>query len=94
MLINPSLFPLGQVVVTMGAFEACKVVGQHIPTLIARHNRGDWGVLDDDDKALNDEAVADGSRVLSAYDLSDGTKIYIITEADRSSTTVLLPDEY
>ncbi|MBC8109043.1 MAG: hypothetical protein H7Z14_20830 [Anaerolineae bacterium] len=62
---------------------------------IAPHSRGGWGVVGDADKRLNDQAVKDGTRLLSAYMLRDSaTRIWIITEADRSATTILLPDEY
>ena len=70
-------------------------------TFIARHLAGDWGIVDDDDKTANEEALRDGSRLLSAYLLDDiqKTKIWIITEAvndrgHREATTLLLPDEY
>jgi hypothetical protein len=55
---------------------------------------GDWGELDSDDRAENERSVACGLRLLSAYTLSDGTRIWVITEADRSSTCILLPEEY
>lgn len=61
---------------------------------VDRHLSGDWGDLCEDDKALNDEAVCHGDeRILSAYE-KDGRKIWIITESDRSTTTILFPDEY
>ena len=87
-------FPLGQVVGTPGALEAVKTTGEELIMFLVRHNRGDWGELDDGDKRMNDLAVQAGERILSAYHLSDGTKIWIITEADRSSTCILLPEEY
>jgi len=55
---------------------------------------GDWGTVSDEDKALNDQSVKDGSRILSAYLLNTGVSVWIITEADRSATTFLLPEEY
>jgi len=55
---------------------------------------GDWGDLCDEDKKVNDRAVAEGSRILSAYQAVNSTKFWIITEADRSATTVLLPEDY
>lgn len=61
---------------------------------LARHQRGDWGIVDGCDRRANDDALVAGERLLSAYRLSDGTKIWIITEADRSSTCLLLPEEY
>lgn len=92
-------FPLGQVVATPGALDALAVAGQSVEEFLNRHHRSDWGELSDDDAALNDEALQDGSRLLSAYCLKSGVKIWIITEAadddgDRSATTLLLPDEY
>jgi hypothetical protein len=63
-------------------------------TFLRRHVRGDWGNLDDDDRAENELSVDAGFRLLSAYELRDGTRIWIITEADRSATTILLPGEY
>ena len=88
------LFSLGQTVATPGALQALEEIGQSAGEFLVRHARGDWGCLCDEDKQTNDEAVADDLRILSAYRLNDGTKIWIITEADRSSTTILLPEEY
>jgi hypothetical protein len=63
--------------------------------LLARHQRGDWGPLDLHDRAANDQAVTGGTRILSAYEVDpSGEKIWVITEADRSVTTALLPSEY
>ena len=92
-------FSLGQVVATPGALDALAAAGESVEEFLNRHHRGDWGDLDDADAALNDEALQDGSRLLSAYHLKTGVKIWIITEAaddegDRSATTLLLPDEY
>ena len=61
---------------------------------LRRHARGDWGDLDDEDRKANDRALQEGSRLFSAYKTKAGVKFWIITEADRSATTVLLPDEY
>ena len=85
-----SRFNLGYVVMTAGA-AALEV--DFIPYL-ARHAAGDWGELDDFDKRQNDLAVKQGLRILSAYNTYEGIRIWIITEADRSATTVLLPEEY
>ncbi len=95
---NPK-FALGQVVETPGALEALARAGQTPEGLLARHVIGDWGDLGPDDAALNDEAVTDGSRIFSAYVLKTGDKLWVITEArddegHRSSTCLLLPDEY
>lgn len=90
---NPK-FPLGQVVATPGALHALSDAGESAQKFLDRHVRGDWGDLDNHDRAENELSVAEGLRVLSAYRLSDGAKIWIITEADRSSTCILLPEEY
>jgi phosphoserine phosphatase len=93
------LFSLGQVVGTPGALEALAETGQSPVELLTRHQLGDWGQLDEEDWAQNDESVKDGSRLLSAYHLQNGTKVWVITEAadewgQRSATTILLPSEY
>jgi hypothetical protein len=75
------LFKLGQVVATPGALEALAKAGQQPWELLAQHVRGQWGDLDDEDRRLNDEAVKDGSRLLSAYTLKTGQKAWVITEA-------------
>jgi hypothetical protein len=97
--VNGSLFNLGKLVATPGALEALKKAGQQPWELLAKHVRGDWGTLDDEDRRLNDEAVKDGSRILSAYVLQTGQKLWVITEASddhghRAATTILLPSEY
>ncbi|MFN8472278.1 MAG: hypothetical protein U0822_08820 [Anaerolineae bacterium] len=88
------LFELGQIVATPGALGALEEAGQHPAEFLGRHISGDWGELDDEDKAENELSVKRGFRILSAYHLKTGTKIYIITEADRSATTILLPEDY
>src|SRR4051812_19766672 len=87
---------LGRLVSTPGAIEAMTRNQQDPLVLLNRHRSGDWGELDEHDRAANDRAATEGGeRVLSSYRLADGTTvIWIITEADRSATTVLLPDEY
>lgn len=89
------LFPLGQVVATPDALAALEEADESATPLLQRHQHGDWGNLCDEDRQLNDEAVKDGSRILSSYVLeATGQKFWIITEADRSSTTILLPENY
>lgn len=88
------LFSLGQVLGTPGAFVAMKQAGQDPAELLARHLCGDWGDLDEEDKQENDLSVREGFRILSAYTLSTKVKVWLITEADRSATTFLLPEEY
>jgi len=90
----PTRFCTGKIVATPGALGALSRIGENPLTYIARHVTGDWGDLDDEDRLENDRSLHDGCRLLSAYHLGDGTKIWIITEADRSATTVLLPEEY
>lgn len=86
--------PLGQLVGTPGALDALEEAGVEPAKLLARHQRGDWGDLEEEDKRLNDAAVKEGDRILSAYILPTGVKVWIITEWDRSATTLLLPSEY
>ena len=87
-------FPLGQVVSTPGALDALANADQDSWDSLNRHAFGDWGDLDEDDRRENERSLKDGCRLLSAYTLSTGTRIWIITEADRSSTCILLPEEY
>ena len=87
-------FLLGQVVSTPGALDALISAGQDCWEFLSRHISGDWGELDEEDWKENERSVKDGCRLLSAYTLSTGTRIWIITEADRSSTCILLPEEY
>lgn len=88
------LFPLGQTVATPGALEALGRAGESPLPYLGRHQRGDWGDLDDLDKKANEDALKHGARILSAYTLSTHERMWVITEADHSYTTLLLPDEY
>ncbi len=93
------LFDLGQVVATPGALEAMARNNTTGLDQLRRHAAGDWGVLSENDRQANQEALQNGERILSAYLLSDGTKLWMITEATddqgkRAATTLLLPDEY
>lgn len=87
-------FALGQIVATPGALEAFQQTGESPWTFLARHVSGDWGDLDEEDRRENELSLVHGFRLLSAYRLTDQTKIWVITEADRSVTTLLLPTEY
>lgn len=87
-------FSLGRVLATPGALAALERAGQTVLCLLQRHQRGDWGETCPEDAQLNEEAVQDGGRIFSAYVLSTGVKVWVITEADRAATTALLPDEY
>jgi hypothetical protein len=86
------LFPFGRIVATPGALE---VLAPEEPIiLLQRHQQGDWGEVDGHDQRANNRALKDGTRVLSSYTTSGGEKVWVITEADRSSTCLLLPEEY
>jgi hypothetical protein len=87
-------FRLGMIVATSGALECFERTGENPFDFLRRHVEGDWGDLCQDDKEENELSVDQELRILSAYHLKDGTKIWIITEADRSSTCLLLPSEY
>ena len=88
------LFSLGMVVATPGALAAAAAANDVLMRYVARHVVGEWGDLDAADVRANERALKDGSRLLSAYHLRDGTKIWIWTEADRASTCIMLPSEY
>jgi hypothetical protein len=91
---NGLLFPLGDLVATPGALKVLEK-NRILPLrLISRHMKGDWGDVPPDDAAANTDALHNGARLLSNYTLPDRARIWIITEADRSATTLLLPDEY
>lgn len=87
------LFPLGKLYATPGAIEHLHRAQVLLLELIGRHVTGDYGNLCQDDMDMNAQAIESGERILSAYQAA-GEKIYIITEADRQSTTVLLASEY
>ena len=92
--MTPARFPLGQVVATPGALAALTEAGDSPTSFLQRHVVGDWGELDDGDRRENERSVSAGDRLLSAYTTSTGIRIWVITEADRSSTCILLPEEY
>jgi hypothetical protein len=95
-----SRFPLGQIVATPGALNACR--SGYLEECLWRHRHGDWGSVCREDAATNNEAVKAGLRILSAYPIDPAkpskgfgpNTLWIITEADRSATTFLLPSEY
>jgi len=87
-------FPLGRVVATVGALEALVQAGQKPEEFLARHQAGDWGEMPPEDIAENEFSLKNDLRLMSAYTLSNEVKIWIITEHDRSVTTILLPTEY
>ena len=85
-------FPLGQVVATRNAAETLS--HQEISQALARHSTCDWGDVDEQNWQENELSLKEGFRLLSVYHTQDGTKFWIITEADRSATTVLLSEDY
>lgn len=85
-------YPLGKVVITATARDAIAI--EAIQMALARHERGDWGNVSASDFAANDHALVTRGRLLSVYEDSLGTTFWIITEGDRSSTTILLPEDY
>jgi len=87
-------FRLGRIVATPGALEALKEAGQTSWEFLARHQSGDWGDLGEEDRRENELALREGFRLLSAYRTKTGRKLWVITEADRSATTILTPEEY
>ncbi len=87
-------FPLGQVLATPGVLRALEKAEQSPMEFLDRHRTGDWGDLDEEDKKTNEEALQRGGRLFSAYGTNAGERIYIITEWNRSVTTLLLPSEY
>jgi hypothetical protein len=97
---NTAGFDPGRIVATPGALAGCN--GRHLTACLRRHLQGDWGCVADEDKIRNQRALEEGSRLLSAYPIDPSrpcaghgaNTLWIITEADRSVTTFLLPEEY
>ena len=87
-----ALFRLGQIVATPNALN--KLTQQDVLTALQRHQAGDWGDVCQDDRQANDRALNDGSRLFSVYHSEKQFKFWVITEADRSVTTVLMPEDY
>ena len=87
-------FSLGEIVATPGALSVLEKSGQPPLLFLIRHVRGDWGEVGKEDWMANDEGMENGGRLLSAYRTTLGERIWVITEGDRSVTTLLLPDEY
>jgi hypothetical protein len=92
--IGDPKFRLGKLVNTPGALAALTEAGQSPMEFVARHLQGDWGECSAEDRRANEDALRNGYRLFSVYKTAKGVKIWIITEADRSSTCVLLPEEY
>jgi hypothetical protein len=90
--IPVAVFRLGRIVTTPNALQS--LTQDDILVGIQRHQAGDWGNLGDDDRVANDQSLAQGGRIVSAYNAMNGTRFWLITEADRSRTTILLPEDY
>jgi hypothetical protein len=88
------VFELGQILATPGALAALQKAGQEPVDFLRRHVACDWGDLSDEDQNENNYSLENGFRLLSSYRTNAGDKLWIITEADRSATTLLLPEEY
>jgi hypothetical protein len=86
-------FPLGRVVAPPGALNLLEEAGEDLLRNLVRHASGDWGEIDPQDRRENEQSLKHGWRILSSYPVGDG-HIWVITEADRSITTILLPEEY
>jgi hypothetical protein len=90
-----ALFPLGRVVATPGALALLAGAGEDPAGLLARHVSGDWGEVSPEDMRENELSLREGFRIISSYPVgSDGARVWLITEADRSTTCILLPEEY
>jgi hypothetical protein len=87
-------FELGAVVATPGALELLQRAGKQPLDYIIRHLEGDWGTLDEHDRLVNEQALLHGGRLLSSYIVVGDERLWIITESDRSASTLLLPSEY
>ena len=87
-------FELGNVVATPGAIELLVGAGRSPVEFIARHVTGDWGDLDEHDRLVNEQALLHGGRILSSYIVVGDQRLWLLTESDRSATTLLLPSEY
>src|SRR5579863_10258859 len=85
-------FPLGHLIATPNALA--EINSDEILVALGRHAAGDWGLVDAEDKHANDRALIEGTRLLSAYETQRGTRFWLITEWDRSVTTILLPEDY
>lgn len=89
---RPKSVSLGNVVITPGALACLSI--QDTSSALARHSRGDWGDLGQEDVRSNDRALEGGGRLFSAYNSAQGIRFWVITEWDKSLTTILLPEEY
>jgi hypothetical protein len=94
MPLSKTLFPLGRIVATPGALEALSEARQGASGFLGLHEQGEWGELSPESKEANNLSLVTGERIHSAYLTAKNVMIWVITEADRSATTILLPEEY
>ena len=90
---KPALFLLGQIIATPGALAALDKAGQRPQEFLTRHVQGDWGDLSEADRQENEFSLVRGFRLISSYQTNAGDTVWVITEADRSATSILLPNE-
>jgi len=93
-MMAEQFFSLGRIVATPGALEALEESGESPIDFLKRHVSGDWGEVNAEDREANEQALMHGDRLLSAYRTKLNQRLWVITEADRSTTTILLPEEY
>jgi hypothetical protein len=91
---SPTLFQLGRILATPGAIAAMEEAGQDAGRLLHRHQSGDFGDICQEDRQENELSIAENFRIMSVYTMANKKALWIITEADRSATTILLPEEY
>ena len=91
-IVPIAILRIGRIVATPNALNS--ITQDDILLGIQRHQAGDWGNVTEDNRTANDRALVKGTRILSAYVAANGTKFWLITEADRSVTTILLPEDY
>ena len=93
-LLDKPLFPLGRTVATPGALKTLEESGESPGFFLSRHQRGDWGDVCKEDGRENEFSLLNNARLMSIYETAKGDKLWLITEADRSVTTILLPEDY
>ncbi len=93
-ILRGPMFPLGRLMATPAALRALSASGRTADQFITRHVRGDWSEMTAEDAAANTVAVFEGTRILSSYVIETEQSVWVITEAERSLTTVLLPSDY
>ena len=93
-LLDKPLFPLGRTVATPGALRSLEEANESPSYYLSRHHRGDWGAVCEEDRRENEFSLLNNGRLMSIYETAKGDKLWLISESDRSATTILLPEEY